>query len=405
MKIGIIREGKIPPDRRVALTPQQCREVQQAYPQTELYVQPSPIRAYADSEYEAEGIALAEDLSHCDLLLGVKEVPEEQLIPRKTYLFFSHTYKKQPYNRSLLQAILAKQITLIDYELLKAPGGKRLLGFGRYAGIVGAYNAFRAWGRLKGQFELKPAHQCHNRRELEAELAKVRWDQPLRIALTGAGKVAMGAMEILSALKITQVFPKEYLRGDFPDETVFTQLDVRHYFKRQDGAPFTRQEFYQSQEGYVSNFLPYARQTDIFIAGHLWTEKSPFLYTREDVRNPDFKIQLVSDISADIDGPVATTLRPSTISEPFYAYDPQTEKEVAFGRPGSVAVSAVDNLPGELPRDASADFGNQLIQSVLPLFLSGDPDGILAGATQTNAQGELNPAFAYLQAYVAGVGN
>lgn len=401
MKFGIIREGKNPPDQRVALSPRQCKALLTKYPELEIAIQPSLIRCFSDAEYTAEGLTLQEDLSDCEVLLGVKEVQVEDLIPNKTYLFFSHTYKKQPYNRDLLKAILEKKIRLIDYEMLKDPGGKRVLGFGRYAGIVGAYNGFRAYGELSGDYQLKPAHQCQDRRELEQELVKVQLPENFRIALSGAGKVAGGAMEILSALKITQVYPDEFLRNDFNREAVFTQINVQDYFKRIDGKPFTRKEFYQNSEGYESNFLPYAECADMYIACHFWGEGSPLIYSREEARDPRFNVKLVADISCDIDGPVASTIRPSTIADPFYSYDPITEREVPFAQENSIAVSAVDNLPGELPRDASEDFGNELIKNVIPHFFNGDHQEILARASETDLEGQLTSYYAYLADYVA----
>ena len=402
MKLGIIREGKQPPDKRVPLSPRQCRQILNTFPDLQLAVQPSPIRAFKDEEYQAQGIDLQEDLSDCDVLIGVKEVPLEQLIPDKTYMFFSHTFKKQPYNRKLLQEILKKRIRLIDYEILRDHNRIRILGFGRYAGIVGTYNAFRAWGELTGEYQLKPAHECLDRAELEGELVKVKTHDGLRIALTGTGRVAGGAMEILSALRLTHVFPEEYLNQSFK-EPIFTQLDVRNYFRRMDGKSFTRREFYSAQDGYESAFMDFAKLTDIFIPAHYWSNTSPYIFTREDARNPDFKIKLVSDISCDIDGPVASTIRPSTIEDPFYGYDPVSEKEVPFGTDGAIGVSAVDNLPCELPRDASEDFGNELMKNVIPHFFNGDKKGILAAASETTLEGTLTPQFSYLQEYVDGI--
>lgn len=373
-----------------------------AYPELEILVQPSPIRAFKDQEYIDLGIPLKEDLEECEVLMGVKEVRIEDLIPHKTYVFFSHTYKKQPYNRDLLNVILNKKIRLIDYEMLKEPGGKRILGFGRYAGIVGAYNAFRAWGEMKGTFTLKPAHQCEDRREMEGELIKVKLPRDTKIALTGAGRVAGGAMEVLSALKITHVFPKEYLSQEYA-EPVFTQLDVRQYFERKDGGEFERRAFYSDPAHYQSSFMKYASLTDIYIPCHFWSDKSPFIFTREDAKSPDFKIKLVSDISCDIDGPIASTLRPSEIVNPFYGYDAQSEQEVSFGAQGSIGVSAVDNLPCELPKDASEDFGNELIKNVIPQFFNGDKDGILDKASETTLEGKLNTHFEYLANYIKGL--
>lgn len=401
LKFGIIREGKTPPDKRVPLTPRQCKVLLETYPGLEIKVQPSPIRAFKDEEYAAQGIKLQEDLSDCDVLLGVKEVPEDMLIPNKTYLFFSHTYKKQPYNRDLLRAILDSKVSLIDYEMLKEETGRRLLGFGRYAGIVGAYNAMRAWGEMTGDYHLKPAHECDDRREMEGELIKVKLPRQTKIALTGAGRVAGGAMEILSALRITQVFPKEYVNEDFK-EPVFAQLDVRQYFEREDGREFSRHEFYKSAEGYRSRFMRYARISDIYIPCHFWSNKSPYIFTREDAKSSEFRIKLVSDVSCDIDGPVASTIRPSTIADPFYGYDPAAEKEVPFGTLNSIGVVAVDNLPCELPKDASEDFGNELMKNVIPHFFNGDKEDILDRATETTLDGRLSPHFSYLQDYVAG---
>lgn len=400
MKIGVIREGKTPPDKRVPLPPAHCQLVREQYPELELVVQPSAIRAFKDEEYEEAGVPLQENLEDCDILLGVKEVPVQDLIEGKTYLFFSHTYKKQPYNKALLQEVLRRKIRLIDYELLTDENGRRLLGFGRYAGIVGAYNAFRAWGELSKDYQLKPAHQCFDRQEMENELVNVELPEDFNIALTGAGKVAAGAMEILSALKITHVFPSEFRNQEFKGEPVFTQLDVRQYFRRPDGADFSRRDFFSDPRGYESDFLTFAKHSDLYIAGHLWTEGSPYIFTRADVRHPDFQIKLVSDISCDIDGPIATTIRPSSIEDPFYAYDPQEEKEVPLGTPGSVGVSAVDNLPCELPRDASIDFGNELLKRVLPHFFNGDEEGVLERASETDHSGQLSPHYAYLKDYV-----
>lgn len=400
MKLGIIREGKSPPDHRTPLTPQHCVTLRTRYPDLRVLVQRSPIRAFSDDEYRAAGIAVVDDLSDCDVLLGVKEVPGEQLIPGKTYLFFSHTFKRQPYNRDLLRTLLAKRITLIDYEVLKDTGGKRIAGFGRYAGVVGAYNGFRAYGQLTGRYALKPAHACRDRKETETELMQVELPETFKLVMTGFGRVAGGAAEILSALRMAEVSPREF-RAETFTEPVYTQLFVTDYFGRDDGRTLTRQDFFDHPEVYHSQFMDYARVADVYFPCHYWSSRSPLIFTRADARDPACKLQLVADISCDIDGPVASTLRPSTIADPFYGYDPLAEREVPFGTPASIGVMAVDNLPCELPRDASEDFGNELLKNVLPHFFNGDPKRILARATETHG-GQLTPEFAYLQAWVDG---
>lgn len=401
MKFGIIREGKNPPDKRVALSPSQCKDLLEAYSDLEIVVQPSPIRAFKDHEYSSLGLKMQEDLSDCDVILGVKEVPLEMLIPNKTYLFFSHTYKLQPYNKTLLQTILKKKIRLIDYEMLKNKEGVRILGFGKYAGIVGAYNAFRAWGEMTKEFSLKAAHECEDRVEMEGELKKVQFSKPRKIVMTGSGRVGGGAEEMMDVLGIPKVQAQEFLKNNY-DHSVYCQLEVSDYFKRGDSKAFNNEDFYADSEGYESDFMKFAELADIYIPCHFWSEKSPFVFTREDAKLEKFNIQLVSDISCDINGPVASTLSPSTIADPFYGYDPITEKKVDFGSPNSIGVSAVDNLPCELPKDASKDFGNELIKNVIPHFFNGDRDQILEKASETDLNGDLTTYFSYLKDYVEG---
>jgi alanine dehydrogenase len=160
--LGILREGKTPPDQRVPLTPDQCVLLQQRFPELDIVVQPSPVRRIRDAEYASVGLVLQEDLSDRDVLIGVKEVNADDLLKDKTYMFFSHTHKLQPYNANLLAEILKKQIRLIDYELLKRPSGRRIIGFGRWAGLVGAYNGIRAWGVRHGSYSIPRAIDCRD---------------------------------------------------------------------------------------------------------------------------------------------------------------------------------------------------------------------------------------------------
>ena len=400
--IGIIREGKIPPDKRVPLTPEQCVRVQQLFPAVKIIVEPSEIRAFTDQEYESVGITVSSDLSKCAILFGVKEVPMAQLIPNKTYFFFSHTYKKQPYNRTLLQSILAKNIRLVDYEMLKDKDGFRIIGFGRYAGIVGCYNAFRTYGLKTATFNLKPAHTCFDRAEMQAQLNEVKLPNNFKMVLTGYGRVGLGAREVLTLLPITEVTPQAYLTEQF-NYPVFTQLNVEDYYDKPDGSSFTRQEFYDHPEGFVSTFPRYLKESDVYVSCHFWSDKSAFIATREDFKHPKNRVSVVADVSADIDGPIGCTLRPSTIADPIYGYNPITEQEEDYTKDGVIAVMAIDNLPCELSRDASEFFGEALIEKVFPPLLSGhDPDKIIERASQTNLEGKLMPKFAYLENYVKG---
>ncbi len=401
MKIGVIREGKIPPDKRVPLTPKQCVEVMEKFPGTEVVVESSPIRKITDDEYKKAGIKVVNDVSDCDILIGVKEVNKEDLIPNKKYLFFSHTFKKQPYNRDLLNKILENKIQLIDYEVLTDKNGHRLIGFGRYAGIVGAYNGFLTFGKKHQLYDLKPANQCEDRVEFEEELKKVKLPNNFKVVLTGFGRVGHGAREVIDLIGIKEVNPEDFLNKTF-NEPVYTQLNVKDYFAREDGKPFDKLAFYESGKGHVSTFKRYLKVADMYIACHYWDSSSPFIFTREDLKDKNIKVSVVADISCDIDGPVASTIRPSTIADPIYGYNPETEQEDDFMKEGIIAVMAVDNLPCELPKDASEDFGKELIDKILPSLLVEDKDGIIERGSETDLNGNLTKHFAYLDKYIKG---
>jgi len=400
IKVGVLRETKNPPDKRVPVTPSLAVKLTERFPNTELFIQPSDIRCYTDEEYHYLDLNVKEDLSDCDILVGVKEVEPSTLIADKTYLFFAHVGKKQSYNRGLLQEIIKKKIRLVDYEYLTDYNGQRIVAFGRWAGIVGAYNGLRARGIRTDSFELKPAHQCRDMDEMFAGLRLVKL-QKKKILVTGGGRVAMGAMETLSQLNIREVTPDEYLNKDF-DEPVICRLDPEHYVKHRGGVEFNLQHFFNHPDEYESTFKPYTKVTDLFIACHYWDPKSPKFITKEDYLDPDFNITVIADVSCDVNGPIASTVRASTIADPFYGYNPKTgEAESPFVDPKNITVMAVDNLPGELPRNASSDFGKDLIDKVYPSLFGHDDAGIIERATITK-NGKLTERYAYLQDYLEG---
>ncbi len=399
MKIGIIKERKNPPDKRVVFSPVACKELLDKFPGLEIKVESSDVRIFKDAEYEKLGIEVSDDVSDCDVMLGVKEVPLDSLIPNKKYFFFSHTIKKQPYNRKLLKAIVEKNIELYDHETIVKRSGARLIGFGRYAGLVGAYNGFRALGLRDKLFNLPKVETLRDLDEVKGELDKITLPN-IKILLSGTGKVALGAKEILDHLNIKEVTDALYLTAKFT-EPVYCLVDVMEYNKRTDGKVGDKWEFYKDPSGYESNFMPYAKETDFFIAGHFYGDGAPYLFTREDAKSKDFNINLVADVSCDIDGPVASTIRPSTIADPFYGYDAKTEREVNFDTEGAITVMAVDNLPCELPKDASEGFGEMFMQHVIPAFFDNDASGILKRAKMTG-NNSLTERFAYLQDYLDG---
>ena len=397
MKIGIIRERKSPPDNRVALTPQQCSYISEIY-HVNFVVEPSPNRCYSDAEYRAEGIRLSDNLTDCDLLLGVKEVPIEHLISGKTYSFFSHTIKKQPYNKKLMQALLEKQIRMIDYEVLRDVYGARLIAFGHYAGIVGAHNALWTYGEKIKSFSLSRACESTSYADLKAEYKKTKFPN-IKICLTGNGRVANGAIDVLEDMNIREVSPSDFLNRSY-DEAVFTQLQARHYVKNKQGLPFVKNEFYNHPERFESSFEPFTKVTDIFINGIFWNNDAPQFFTLEDMKKVDFNIKVIADVTCDI-APVSSvpsTLFASTIADPVFGYNPKTmQAEVPF-QAHVIDVMSIDNLPNELPRDASEFFGKQFIENILPDLLHIEHSGIIQGATIC-AEGHLTPLFEYLSDY------
>lgn len=400
MKFAIIRERKNPPDRRVVFSPEKLTELNKRFPEAIVKVETSPIRVFSDEQYKKAGFEVTGNILDCDVMIGVKEVPIEALIPNKKYFFFSHTIKKQPYNRNLLRAILDKNIELYDHEVITDKRGNRLIGFGRYAGIVGAYNGFRAIGLRTNSYHLPKAETLEDQKALIQELQNISIPN-IKILLTGNGKVAKGAKEMLDAMQISQIQNvDDYLNNDF-DEPVYCMIDVLDYNKRKDGKIVNNRDFYRHPELYVSDFMRFAKVTDFFIAGHFYGDGAPFLCTRNDAKSKDFNIKYVADISCDIDGPVACTIKPSTINDPIYGYDPETESEVDFNNEKAITVMAVDNLPCELPKDASEGFGELFLNNVIPAFYNNDAEGILARSKMTE-NGKLTEKYAYLQDFVDG---
>lgn len=396
IKIGVLREEKSPPDKRVPLTPLICSELTRKYPSIDIVVQPSKIRCYTDEEYTAFGITLQEDLNDCDVLMGVKEVPSEKLIPNKRYFFFSHTIKKQSHNQKLMKSLIEKKIQMIDYETLTDKNHNRIIGFGRYAGVVGAYNGILGYGLKYDMFRLKPAHLCRDRAEMEEELKRAKLPN-IKIALTGGGRVANGVIETLSALRIRKVTADEFLSMTFR-EPVYCQLNPRDYVERPNDHNFDLNDFFKHPEHFVSKFPEYTRVTDLFISAHYWDPRSPKMFDLSDLKKPDFRMSVIADITCDLNGSVPTTIRSSTISQPFYGYNIKLDKEDLPFNKDTVCIMAVDNLPCELPRDASDDFGKDLSERVLPYLVEEDIDDVIERASICK-NGKLTKGFEYLSDY------
>lgn len=397
MKFGIIKERKSPPDRRVVFTPEELVRLKEEHSEAEIKVESSDIRIFTDQQYSDLGIEVVSDVSDCDVLFGVKEVPLYALIPNKKYFFFSHTIKKQVHNRELLKAILEKNIDLYDHETIVDENFKRLIGFGRYAGIVGAYNGIRAFGIKFELFNLPKAETLSGKDALVERLKRIVLP-PIKIVLTGNGKVGNGAKEILQAMKIKEVSVENFLTKIY-SEPVFVQIDVLDYNKRIDGQLSDKKDFYTHPTEYTSDFERFTKVSDIFMAGHFYGNDAPVILSREMLCASDNKIKVVADISCDVDGPIACTIKASTIADPLFGYLPSEHKEVDVFHPAAIVVMSIDNLPCELPKDASEGFGEMFMKHVVPAFFNGDKDGILKRAKITE-NGQLTERFKYLQDYV-----
>jgi saccharopine dehydrogenase (NAD+, L-lysine-forming) len=401
MKIGIIREWKKPEDKRVALTPSLCKKLQETYPDVELAVEASPVRCFKDAAYKKVGVQVQKDMSDCDVLLGVKEVPNEKLIPGKIYMFFSHTIKAQDYNRPLLQEILDKKIRLIDYETLVWPkDGQRILGFGKWAGIVGVYNAFLTWGKKTGLYDLPPAYEVNGYEELLELLKGIDVGTP-RIVFTGNGRVAQGIREVLENIRMDELMPSDFIMQPHK-APVFTQLTNWDLYHRKDGGEWSDEHFYNNHEMYCCEFYQFGSGADILINGMYWEDDMPPLFTKEVTTREDFRIQVIADITCDVEGSVPITMEATDIHNPTFGWSRKEQKQVAAYGEDTIDVMAVTNLPTEMPKDASEEFGSKLLEHIIPLIIKRDKDGILSKASITNKKGNLTKHYSYLQDFVDG---
>ena len=398
LTIGLIREGKTPADNRVALTPAQCKWVHKNAANVKMLVQSSPHRCFTDKEYRSAGVEVTEDMSHCDVLFGIKEVPVDELIANKTYLFFSHTKKAQLHNQKLMRAMVEKKITLIDYECLTHDDGQRIIGFGFFAGVVGAHNGMMAFGNRTGAFKLGRVGDVRDYRQLIHTYFGLKLPK-IKVAVTGSGRVAHGLLEIMNLLGVNEVEPFDYLHRQY-DYPVYVHLKGRDLYERKDDGTYNRDNFHECPEEYKCSFSPFVKQTDILLNGVYWDKTIPSLFSLDEFRNASFKIQTIADITNDTGGSIPVNIGDSTIADPVYGVDKITLQKTAPYLPGSVDVMAVGNLPNELPRDASRYFGEQLIKFVLDDLVKGGST-ILDRATMLK-KGELMEEYSYLKEY-AGV--
>jgi len=396
--IGLIKEGKIPADNRVALTPDQCKWIHKNFDSVKIIAQSSATRCFSDKEFSMAGIEVKENVSDCNIFFGIKEVPIESLIPAKTYLFFSHTKKEQPRNQKLLRSILDNQITLIDYECLEHEDGQRIIGFGFFAGVVGAHNGMMEYGNRTRAYKLERVYKQRSFRELIHTYFGLRLPN-IKIVVTGSGRVAHGVVEIMNLMGVVEVEPDEFLQKKF-SYPVYTQIKGADLYEHKISKTYSREDFHLQPENYQCKFLPYAAISDILMNGVYWEKNIPRLFEKTDVQKQNFGIQTIADIADDPGGSVPINLGDQSIDNDVYGVDKMTLQKTAPYLPSSVDIIAVGNLPNELPRDASRYFGEQLIRFVLPDLLSGNSPTLDKATIVRN--GKLTPHFQYLKNYSEG---
>jgi saccharopine dehydrogenase (NAD+, L-lysine forming) len=399
MKIGILRETKIPIDNRVPFSPEQCRFIEEKFPGTQVFIEPSGIRCFADNEYTDQGIKVKSDLSDCDILFGVKEVDPTRLIPDKTYLFFSHTIKKQNHNKKLLKAVLDKHIRLVDYETLTDSNGIRIIGFGRWAGIVGTYLGIKAMCIRHNENCLPNPQECRTLQEM-IRIASTVSLPTIKIAITGDGRVAGGAVEMMNAFGIKRVSVEEYLNTHHFKTPVFTQLDPEKYNRHKQGKTFDLQYFFKKPGEYESTFGRFCPATDLLVMAAYWDPRAPLLFTPDQMKDKSCRIKVIADITCDLNGSVPSTIRTTKFQEPYYDFNPVTwNEETPFSNAKNTTVMAIDNLPNGLPVEASKDYGECILKNILPLLLLGDEGNVISRATIAR-DGKLTEKYNYLDCWV-----
>lgn len=400
MKIGIIRETKVPEDYRVALTPDEIVSLQQQFSNAEFVVQSSPTRAYSDEEYRSKGVEVRDKIDDCDLFFGIKEAKIETLLPNKHYFFFGHIAKMQSYNKPLLQKMIAQKITFSDYEYLVDDDNQRLCAFGWWAGIVGVYNTLRAYGTKTRKFNLPAPDRQFTLERLITTLQTLP-QFGAKIMVTGNGRVSHGAQYVFDAIGYQRVSPSEFLAIQNPETPIYTVADVDLLVKRNDAdnSPFDLTHFIQNPEVYESAFFPFAKAADILLCCHFWAPQNPVYLSETELKNPELRISVIGDVTCDILGSIKSTLRASTHAEPFYDYNPITaQEETPFSSAKNITVMAVDTLPNALAIDTSSYFGKALSKYVMEPILKGnlDSDSVIERATILK-NGELTNRFAYLK--------
>jgi alpha-aminoadipic semialdehyde synthase len=430
--IGIRHEDKYEMERRAPLVPDHVKELVEKG--IEVHVERSPKRVFKDEEYEAAGAKLVDNLTEPDLILGVKEMPLHYFEYRKTYIFFSHTIKGQSYNMPLLKRMMEKEINLIDYEKVTDDEGRRLIFFGRFAGLAGMINSLWSAGQRYSELGIetpfKTIRQTHTYNSLEdaksavAEVAeKIKTDGlpeqlvPFTVGITGYGNVSNGAQEILDILPVTEITPKELLelenKNNLSNKTVYKIIFKEEDLSKPLGADkkFELQEYYQHPERFEGQFEQYIPHMSMLVNSMYWDDRYPRIVTKDYLeklfKEGTPKLAVIGDITCDPDGSVEITHKGTEIEDPVFVYNPDTKKPTMGFKGKGILVMAVDILPSELPRESSWAFSNALVKFVPDIAAADydlDFDNLNVPAPFKRAmilhRGKLTPDFEYMQEYL-----
>lgn len=435
--VGLRREDKSEWERRVPLTPSDAEQLQKHYG-LRIVAQSSPIRAFTDEEFARAGVAVEHDLTSCSIILGIKEMPLYFFEPGKTYIFFGHVIKGQPYNMPMLRRMLELGCTLIDYERVVDESNRRLIFFGWHAGVAGAINTLwalgqrLAWEGIPTPFaDLRPTHTYHDLAEAKDALVRVRARiereglpkqiTPLIIGVAGYGNVSRGVQEILKLLPVIEIEPEEVQavaanpsgsRSDALYMAVFKEWHMVEPTTPQ--IEFQLKDYYDHPEKYRGVFERYLPSLSVLINAIYWTEAYPRLVTKAYLQElfgaqPGGKprLRVIGDVSCDVEGAIECTIKSTEPGDPVFVYDPLTQQVVdGYEGPGLV-VMAVEILPSELPREASVDF-SRVLQPFMPAIAQCDfsvpfeecalPPEIKRAVIVH--RGQLTPEYRYISKYL-----
>ncbi len=431
--IGIRHEDKYEMERRTPVTPHHTAKLIREEG-LEVIAETSPKRIFTDKEYIEAGAQVEKALKACPVIFGVKEIPENAFEQDKTYVFFSHVIKGQSYNMPMLQKMMDLGCNLIDYECIVDDQNKRLIFFGKYAGLAGMINSLWSLGqRLKeyGHEEnaflgIKQAQHYHSLQEAKAAVSKVGRQiaekgipeelQPLTIGFTGYGNVSIGAQEIANLLPSKEITPAQLLElknrsmlpGNIIYKVIFKEEDISRH---KEEKPFDLQSYYNSPQDFENNFEQYLPHLTVLMNCMYWDSRYPRIVTKEYLRKlysaAKPKLTVIGDITCDPDGSIECTHKGTAIEDPVFVYDPETDKPTMGFKGHGILVMAVDILPSELPMDASMAFADALYPFIKPIaeadYTQRFEDIKLPPAIKRALilhRGKLTPDYQYIDKYL-----